>query len=305
MKNFIKNQSIAQDQQRLLQNTTQIMNNVLPPTSPVKTGRLECTYDNPDNLTFTFHAHTESPVPSNKGTPDRMIAICCYDDIYSYAVLGLDGKILALSDIPIPPHVDPRRGAHRSMNIVFEVANAIVKLAQEWNTWIGIEDTSWQRIQPTMYTNRRTVTIPKKKLITTIEYKAQAVGLIAPRKITNLSTRDCPHCYRRNDKDHFTNHRFLVATCPSCFTEQRIEPTTPQYICPNPKCARIYTKTRARVHIEHEYSCRHCFSPTILTRYARVIVAGQRMLIDCVHHHAYSRAKYQPKQIPLFDESAV
>lgn len=267
---------------------------ILPTESPVCSGRLACVYDD-GQPTFYFHAHMRLLDGPNGHKPQRVLAVCAYDDLYSYAVLERDGRVCAVGDVPIPVHVDQRCGAHRSRNTVYAVAQAILQVALRWDAWIGIEDTSKRhkgKGQGRATHSLRRLKVPPQMLFMILSYKTQALGLMPPRKINNISAHDCPWCYCRNDPKRPINHAKLVRYCAGCCVMHTIDPEHREAVTHCPTCAKRYTKKSPLLWV-HDHECPTCHHHPEPTHHARALVAGQRMLNDMIQHRINSIKKRQ------------
>jgi len=92
------------------------------------------------------------------------------------------------------------RREHRRIDYrLHEVANAVLKLAEERKSKIVLEDLSGIRPRRSKKMNRRISMWPRRKLHQIIEYKAEWLGIPVVKVDPRYSSRRCPACGRMQD----------------------------------------------------------------------------------------------------------
>ena len=91
------------------------------------------------------------------------------------------------------------REHHRIDYRLHEVANAVLRFAEERKSKIVLEDLSGIRPRWSKKTNRRISMWPRRKLHNIIEYKAAWLGIPVVKVDPRYSSRRCPACGRMQD----------------------------------------------------------------------------------------------------------
>jgi len=92
-----------------------------------------------------------------------------------------------------------KREHHRIDYRLHEVANAVLKLAEERKSKIVLEDLSEMRPRWSKQMNRRISVWPRRNLHQIIEYKAEWLGIPVVKVDPSYSSRRCPVCGRIQD----------------------------------------------------------------------------------------------------------
>ncbi|NJL56657.1 hypothetical protein HC928_16965 [bacterium] len=72
-----------------------------------------------------------------------------HNETFAYAVLAPEGHLLAIGEVVVPLHVRRKPDAiNYSTAYVHEITKEMVRLAQRYNAYIGVEDISYLKDQP-------------------------------------------------------------------------------------------------------------------------------------------------------------
>ncbi len=147
---------------------------------------------------FHLHLPVEHAVTPVMSMPTHIIAFHPTDDAYAYAVITAGGRVVDVGDVRLPVHVRPNNdGTGYSETYVFELANAMVALAKQFNAFIGLEDTSYLKAKVTTSRslNRNRFATPFENLSTVLRYKALLAGLPAPHLTSGVRWKHaCGQC---------------------------------------------------------------------------------------------------------------
>lgn len=229
-----------------------------------------------------FYVHLSVTVSCTVSRPlaHHVIGIHEHQHGYSYAVLGLDGSVARdvqgaelVGDVTIPAHVDPAKGAKANTNnYVFEVANAIVRIAGD--AFIGIEDTSWMKGASSLSRsqNRDTFRRPSQRIAGIIGDKALRAGLPRPLSIRGIApTRDCAACNTRHAPGTYTLITRQVIACPRCETTRLV---TDEHRCEG--CGQPCEDSEVRNKLL--FLCPTCHAPPRPVHYNTAVVVARELL---------------------------
>ncbi len=251
------------------------------PEAAITTATIVCKKN--DRGHEEWYVHLPIPLPTLPCTVEPDVAIGVHEDrgrLY-FAAVDLQGKVLDVGEVAVPPHVGPNsRKGKTSKNFSYEMALSIFKLSSDSDRTaiVGIEDTRWKRGQPDVDAdqNRERFAFPRERIATIIDYKLARKGLLPPLKVRNVSpARDCGSCGQRlaqggNVKDRSLQH------CPHCSTlgvtsqlEREAQEESERRVCS--QCGRSWQVS------ERQFKCLQCGKQ----RYApfnTAIVVAQRTL---------------------------
>jgi transposase len=196
-----------------------------------------------------------------------------HEGTFYYAVIDLEGTVLALGEVDLPPFVRPKHDrAMTTDTFAFETAVRMVRRSMTrqyartfqdhpppYTAFIGIEDTGWKRdhVGTDAADNRQRVSLPRQRIIEIVTYKAVLQGLPAPRSISGIApSRDCGHCGARMEasavQQRAVTHCFHCATLGIEHTLERHEDTKGNTQMQCTACRRIWQKE------EPQFKCQHC-----------------------------------------------
>jgi hypothetical protein len=191
----------------------------LPPAF-AKSAKLFCEWDEEGRPSFSVNISFQYDTFRRRARPQRVIGFHERDGRYFYAVVELDGKLVASGEIRSDPHVDPQRGAKPNTdNYVYALAQAMVAKAQMWEAYIGIEDTSWKKNEVSLSRskNRRIFLNPIKVVMKKLEEATCNQGMLSPFIVSNVSpVRDCGACSTRMPEEEGRSEVGRVVRCPVC-----------------------------------------------------------------------------------------
>src|SRR5262249_24231069 len=148
----------------------------------------------------------------------RVIGFHEYDKSYSYAVLELDGSVCEVGDLRIARHVDLARDAEQyTDNYVHYIAHAMVAKAAVWEAYIGIEDTSYKKEQPSLSRdqNREIYRRPSGRIIAVTKYKALMAGMLTGithyKSATNVIYSTHMYSIANKDRYHGTRDEHITS----------------------------------------------------------------------------------------------
>ena len=187
-------------------------------------GELTLTHHVNAHKHHEFIAHIALPVavPPLRDVPASIVGIHERDSQYYGAVLDIKtGVVLKHIELTLPPRLLPKPDDRAySDNYVFELANAIVAIADQANGLIGFEDTLWKRQATSSRTaNRLTFALPRQQVMDVVRYKAFLKGLAAPCNIYGVSpSQDCSVCGHRprGSDERLSSATRGVFRCSAC-----------------------------------------------------------------------------------------
>jgi len=230
---------------------------------------------------------------------------------YSYVIVALAeqrrengrlvhaGETITQGDIQLKAWADPlqakglqpRKTGERKQsnapppnNYVFEVATALVDVAQQHNAMIGLEDTGWKKAQASTQAslNHRTYSRPSRRIAEIVHYKALLAGLPTVRDVGNVSpVNDCGQCGVRLRSGVSRNQSSQRTHCPSCKGD--VSPWTDGWCyCP---CCRATWPSR-----ERWFHCEQCHTH-VPTRQNLALVVARQGLQQMMEHHTRWKIK--------------
>jgi hypothetical protein len=257
------------------------------PKALVNTAKILCDWDEHGKQIFTANITMEPPVSELPQMPIRVIGFHEHDSGYSYAILELDGTVCSVGDVRLAQHVDPSQGSEpNGDNYVYDCANKIVAKAALWEAFIGIEDTTYKKQQPSLsrQQNRKVFSRPSGRIIEATTEKARLKGMLDPRAIANIApSRDCAQCRSRQPDTGSGVSNEYVVRCPLCKQyQQYVKEDAPQRCA---TCGYEWPQDALDSTKERLFSCTICRSPARLARHNTAIVVAQRTLIALVQHY--------------------
>ena len=272
----------------------------IPAHTPFKSSRITCRWNEHDEPEFYVHLHlalqeqirAESSSTEYEYSPPTYLGVTLREGRPAYSIVALDGTVLRVADIYIPPSVDPEENARRvSDNLLHWIANSIIARAVAWNSIIGIEDTSRISNAHNESNNnpRAPFELPLKRLFQMVKYKAQREELLAPRLVSNVSpTGDCSTCQSRFASSTTTTLIGRTSKCDSCYqySMKSLVPNAPEYH----SCEHQVSFNAPESLLEQWFICPNCQKP-MLARHNRATVTAKRTSLDLVRHAANSHAK--------------
>lgn len=214
------------------------------------------------------------PAPTETAPLDAVIGLHEHEGIFYYAVLDLDGKLLALGEINLHDFVRPKRkDGMTNDNFAFETAAHILRRSmtrqyfhtfrdnpKRYTAYIGIEDTGWKQalVGTEAAANRQNVSLPRQRIIEIVNYKAVQHGLPTPLSVRGIApSRDCGHCGARIESGSGIEKR-PVTHCFHCQTlgiEHELiwsEDTAGNKEAQCTRCGRKWQEE------EPQFKCPHC-----------------------------------------------
>jgi hypothetical protein len=259
----------------------------------IASARVVCRWSEKDGPRFFAHLPIRVPVPTSATIPTTVLGVHEHRDGYSYAVLSLDGSVRAFGDLDINPAVLPHEDdTAYNPNYAMEVATSIVKLAETYNSYIGVEDTSYKRQAGlSRVQNREFFSRPSRKVIKILDYKAQLNErhpLMRPREIDDISeARDCSRCHNRMPEGYQGVRRVTYVECPECQGRQPWRPDVDDVVQECQTCGMSWRAYEG--FVEREFVCGTCNEPPIPARYNTALVVAQQTLVQLVNHHVWRK----------------
>jgi hypothetical protein len=264
------------------------------PNALTGSAQIVCWWSAKDGPRFYAHVPLPIPVPTRSTIPSTVLGIHEHRYGYSYAVLSLDGEVRAIGDLEINPDVLPREDDTKyNPNHAPEVAIAIVRLAEKFRSYIGIEDKSYLREAGlSRVQNREVFSRPSKRIFKIVAYKAplnEALPLMPPRLIGDISAgRDCSQCRSRMQQGYKGVRRIVYVECPQCQAHQPLG-TDDEVVQECQTCSMTWRAREA--FVEYEFVCEKCGVLPMPARYNTAIVVGQQTLVQLVNHAAWLKGK--------------
>jgi predicted RNA-binding Zn-ribbon protein involved in translation (DUF1610 family) len=220
------------------------------------------------------HLPVPLPAPTHTATLDAVIGFHEHEGTFYYAVLDLDGKLLALGDVELPDFVRPKgKDGMTNDNFAFETAAHILRRSmtrqyshtfrdnpKRYTAFIGIENTGWKQdlVGTKAANNRQNVSLPRQRIIEIVTYKAIRHGLPTPLSVKRIAPgRDCGHCGARIESGSGIEKR-PVTHCFHCQTLGIEHELTWSEDTAGKKSAQCTRCGRKWQEEEPQFKCPHC-----------------------------------------------
>jgi len=240
----------------------------------ISTARIVSHKRTRQRMDWYAHLPVPLPAPTHTATLDAVIGFHEHEGTFFYAVVDLDGRLLALGDVDLPNCVRPKRtDGMTNDNFAFETAVRMVwrSMTQQYfhkfrdnpkryTAFIGIENTGWKqdRVGTKAADNRQNISLPRQRIIEIVTYKAIRHGLPTPLSVKRISPgRDCGHCDARIEHGSGIEKR-PVTHCFHCQTLGIEHELEWHKEADNKWSARCTTCGRSWRKEEPQFKCRHC-----------------------------------------------
>jgi phosphate transport system substrate-binding protein len=190
------------------------------PASTLTSAQVLCETDNERNPQFRVYVPVKVAVPPVPEHMTNAIAFTYHNETFAYAVLAPEGHLLAVGEVFVPVHVRRKPDAiNYSETYVHEITKEMVRLAQQYHAYIGVEDISYRKDQPSSSRaeNRELFAVPFSTIMEALHNKALLAGLPEPHRVSSVPwRRACGQCGRDLARGVVAFSQQKVTICPSC-----------------------------------------------------------------------------------------
>jgi|GEM_PF-3801460 len=190
------------------------------PAATLTSAQVLCGTDNERNPQFRVYVPVQVVVPPVPKHITNAIAFTYHNEAFAYAVLAPEGHLLAVGEVFVPPHVRRKPDAiNYSETYVHEITKEMARLAQQYHAYIGVEDISYLKDQPSSSRaeNRELFAVPFSTMMDVLHDKALLAGLPEPHLVRKVPGKHaCGQCGRDLARGVVAFSKHKITICTSC-----------------------------------------------------------------------------------------